>query len=458
MKKRVRLTAGRVKEFQCPADKPQVFLWDSDAPGFALRATMGAKAYIFQGRLAGKSIRITIGDINAWGIDDARQEARRLQLRIDQGRDPRVMKAEATAADAAKAAQAVLSSEPALVAWKVYLSAREGKWSPRTLLDHQRLSTAGGKAKTRGRKKGEGDTTQAGPLFSLLQLSLVAIDREAVTAWLQEQQHRPTVARGAFVRLRAFLNWCEEMAAYKDLVQSGACSTRVMQAELPKAQAKSDCLQREQLPLWFEHVQQISSPVIRAYLQAALLTGARREELANLRWTDVDFQWNSLTIRDKVEGQRIIPLTPYVKALLVELQGLNNAPPKVQFLDGAVSQKPEWMPSPWVFFSARSASGRIQEPRAAHNKAIQAAGLPHLTIHGLRRSFGTLAEWEECPTGIVAQIQGHKPSAVVEKHYRRRPLDLLRKWHTKIEAWILNEAGICFDPEARQPLRVLASA
>ena len=54
----------------------------------------------------------------------------------------------------------------------------------------------------------------------------------------------------------------------------------------------------------------------------------------------------------------------------------------------------------------------------------------------------TLAEWVECPVGVVAQIQGHKPSATAEKHYRRRPLDLLRMWHIKIEAWILEQAGI----------------
>jgi hypothetical protein len=63
-------------------------------------------------------------------------------------------------------------------------------------------------------------------------------------------------------------------------------------------------------------------------------------------------------------------------------------------------------------------------------------------LHGLRRSFGTLAEWVECPVGISAQIMGHKPSALAEKHYRKRPLDLLRMWHTKIEAWILVEASI----------------
>jgi hypothetical protein len=37
---------------------------------------------------------------------------------------------------------------------------------------------------------------------------------------------------------------------------------------------------------------------------------------------------------------------------------------------------------------------------------------------------------------------GYKPSATAERHYKVRPLDLLRAWHTKIEAWILEQAGI----------------
>ncbi|UGA36145.1 hypothetical protein JOS77_16760 [Chromobacterium haemolyticum] len=53
-----------------------------------------------------------------------------------------------------------------------------------------------------------------------------------------------------------------------------------------------------------------------------------------------------------------------------------------------------------------------------------------------------MAEWVEAPAGVVAQIMGHKPSAIAEKHYRRRPLDLLRMWHAKIEKWILTQAGI----------------
>ena len=39
---------------------------------------------------------------------------------------------------------------------------------------------------------------------------------------------------------------------------------------------------------------------------------------------------------------------------------------------------------------------------------------------------------------------GHKPSATAEKHYTVRPLDLLRLHHEKIEAWILEQAGVPF--------------
>ena len=43
---------------------------------------------------------------------------------------------------------------------------------------------------------------------------------------------------------------------------------------------------------------------------------------------------------------------------------------------------------------------------------------------------------------------GHKPSAIAEKHYRKRPIDLLRQWHTKIEEFILKEAGVVWSSTA----------
>jgi integrase len=270
----------------------------------------------------------------------------------------------------------------------------------------------------------------------LLSVKLSDLTGERIAQWLdKETATRPTSTALAFRLLRSCLNWCESERELAGLVPSGALAAPKVRDALPTKVAKDDCLQREQLPLWFQHVRAIGNPVQAAYLQALLITGARREELAGIKWADVDFQWKSISIRDKVEGERTIPLTPYVAALLAALPRRND----------------------WVFSSSTAESGRIQEPRIAHNKALTAAGLPALSLHGLRRSFGTLSEWCEVPTGVVAQIMGHKPSAIAEKHYRRRPLDLLRSWHVKIEAWILEQAGIDF-VEALPGLRLAVVA
>ena len=110
--------------------------------------------------------------------------------------------------------------------------------------------------------------------------------------------------------------------------------------------------------------------------------------------------------------------------------------------------------------SIGSASGRLVDPSIAHRRACAAAGLEGLTLHGLRRSFASLCEWLDIPGGISAQIQGHAPQGVREQNYIRRPLDLLRVHHERIEAWMLKEAGIDFQPkvEEKPALRVVAAA
>lgn len=450
---RERLTLDRIRRFTCPDGVKQVFLWDAVAPRLAVRATAGAKSFIFEAKLNRQTIRRTIGDATVWTLEQARTEANRLQVLVEAGTDPRELdrqKEEAKEAAKAAASAALLEAErraaPAIDAWTAYLTARSPKWGALTLRDHERVSQEGGRLITRGKKATEDGTTQPGALRALLLRPLAEIDASAVHAWLQpEAAKRPTHAALAFRLLRGFLNWCAEQPEFADQVQPGACAGRKVREELPKRAAKDDCLQREQLKPWFAKVLAIKSPVIAAYLQAALLTGARREELAALRWDDVDFQWCSLRIRDKVEGERVIPLTPYVAQLLRDLKRRNDTPPaEWRILHGKKVRNDleKWEPSPWVFSSPTAAAGYLQEPRIQHKKACDEAGIDGLTIHGLRRSFGTLSEWCEVPTGVVAQIMGHKPSATAEKHYRRRPLDLLRQWHTKIEAWILAEASV----------------
>ena len=62
-----------------------------------------------------------------------------------------------------------------------------------------------------------------------------------------------------------------------------------------------------------------------------------------------------------------------------------------------------------------------------------------LTPHGLRRSYETLAIWTRIDKGVLAQIAGHKPSALVDKHYTVRPIDMLREALQEYEDWILKQ-------------------
>ena len=66
---KVKLTTGRIADFRCPKGKEQVFLWCDDPTGLAIRATAaGAKSYIFQAKVSGQSMRVTIGDVSVWNI------------------------------------------------------------------------------------------------------------------------------------------------------------------------------------------------------------------------------------------------------------------------------------------------------------------------------------------------------------------------------------------------------
>ena len=478
---RVRLTNERIAALTCPPEKQQSFLWDTESPGLAIRVTAsGAKSFIFESKLNRKTIRITLGDVRAWVLNSvwsrkgsdkreiqrgAREEASRLKTIIDMGKDPRQVSADEIAAEQAKRNEqtATVHAEQQAIArgqitvgevWETYIEARRAKWGERTLFDHMKVIKP-------ERTKGEGENQKiltAAVLSSLMPLPLSALTAERVSEWLEEETpKRATQAALAFRLLRAFINWCNERNEYKGIAAPDACARKVSREHLPKAKAKSDALQREQLRLWFEAVRRIPNPTIAAYLQGLLITGARRNELTGLRWEEVDFQWNSITIRDKVEGERTIPLTPYLASLLRDLKRRNETPPTVRRLNTLKEAGKPWKPSPWVFSSQTSATGRLEEPSIAHRKAIAAAGLPTVSLHGLRRSFGSLSEWCEVPVGVVAQIMGHKPSATAEKHYRERPLDLLRMWHSRIEAWILEQAGIEFKAEQAPQLQAVPS-
>ncbi|MBD2956671.1 tyrosine-type recombinase/integrase [Burkholderia pseudomallei] len=423
---RTSFSAKVVETFHCAPGKKSSLLYDATAPGLGLRVSRaGTRCYFFEARIDSQKspIRMTIGNIDDWPLADAQRRARELRRLTDIGQDPRTVEAEQRERREAEA----LASRRALVtfgeAWGLYVEKRiEGRCSVLHCRAHKELAYPGGEPW----KRGEG-IRKAGPLAGFLHRKLSDLKPTDVAEWLErETKSRPAASALAFRLLRAFCNWCVEQEDYAGLLQPGLCQLKSVREKVPRPRARTDCLQREQLKPLFEGLRIHSNQVQSAYLQATLLTGARRNEMARLRWANIDFRWKEMVIGDKMNKIRRIPLTPYVASLLQALP----------------------RDSEFVFSDSSSKRGFIAEPRFALNKAVKAAGLPHLTIQGLRRSFGTLSEWVECPVGVTAQIMGHAPSALAEKHYRRRPIDMLRMYHEKIERWILHEAGIEAPPAA----------
>ena len=440
---KIAFTAGRVSGFKCPPEKKQAFMWDVTAPGLGLRATPAGKpAYVFQSKYQGKDIRLTIGSPAAWSIPDAQAKARELQRLIDEGKDPRDLKREAIAAQVKKQAAAAAKVEADKAAaltvgevWPLYLEngrpKRKDAWKPRYRADLEAMAAPGGEKK----KRGQG-ATRPGPLYPLLALPLAAINEDTLKSWYDREavagKHQ---AARALMMFRGFLRWCAARPEYRNLTDRDAGKAAAIVENLPSNTRRTDALEAAQVPGWWAGVEQLSNRTASAYLRALLLTGARREELAALTWANVDFQWRKLTIADKVETTRTIPLSPYMAHMLATL-------PRVGL---------------YVFASTGKA-GRITDTRNSHAKALQSAAIEGLTIHGLRRSFSLLGEAAGAPAGAIAQVMGHKPSATAEG-YRPRSIDALRPFLEQIEAHILSLAGVQFDAKAAPgALRVVQAA
>lgn len=435
------LTHGLLERATCPADAPFVLVKDADKKGLRLRITKaGGKAWQFETRIKGKLFTRALGGWPAVSIDQAKAEAHRLRGLTEQGIDPREgerqQEADKAAAIAAHAAQLEADKVAAITVgdiWPRYL--QEGKpkrkdaWKPGYRASLDVMAAPGGVKKVRGQ-----GLTRPGPIFPLMALALGDVTEDALQIWFEREalagKHQ---AARALMMFRGFLRWCAARPEYRKLIDRDAGKAPAILENLPSKTKRTDAIEAAQLPGWWQGVEQLNNRTASVYLKALVLTGARKEELAGLTWAQVDFQWRKLTIADKVDQTRTIPLTPYLAQLLGALPRINE----------------------FVFASA-SKAGRISDTRSSHAKALQSAAIDGLTIHGLRRSFSLLGEAAGAPAGAIAQVMGHKPSATAEG-YRPRSVDALRPYLEKIEALILEQAGVTFDAKAAPgALRVVA--
>ena len=416
------LTHGLLERAACPNDKAFVLVKDSAKKGLRLRATRaGGKHWQFETRVKGRLFTRALGEWPTVSIFEARALAHDLRGLTEKGIDPRVeekkQKEELADHQAAMASAAVARALTVGEVWPLYLKTgrpkRKDAWKPRYRADLLTMAGPGGEKK----KRGQG-VTRPGPLFPLMSLRLANVNEDTLTSWFEnEALSSKQQATRALMMFNGFLRWCAARPEYRKLIDRNAGKAAAIMENLPRTTRRTDALEAAQVASWWGSVENLSNRTASTYLRALLLTGARREELASLTWTNVDFLWFKLTIADKIDATRTIPLTPYLSTLLASLPRLNN-----------------------FVFASVSKSGRIVDVRSSHSKALQAAGIGHLSLHGLRRSFSLLGEAAGAPEGAIAQVMGHRPSGTAEG-YRPRSIDALRPYLHQIEVHILTLVG-----------------
>lgn len=177
---------------------------------------------------------------------------------------------------------------------------------------------------------------------------------------------------------------------------------------------------------WTAH--QCPSPVLRLYILAALQTGARRGELLNLRWADVDLKARRLTFRVTKNGEaRTVPMTDTLREALLALP---------RPLDTEAHVFPEREPQVLTRRFARLA-GRL--------------GLKNLRFHDLRHDAASTLTMAGVPQRTVMAILGHRDPRMTMRYQHVSP-DHLRE---AVQA--LDAAGrLALEPRSSGTISALA--
>ncbi len=422
---RVKLTAERIRKFECPPDKQQAFLWDTESR-LAVRATAGAKSYIYQGKLKGQTIRWTIGDVSDWLLESrdptnpgAREEARRLQTLIDKGIDPRELRREQEAAradrKAAEAAARVETEERKKYTLQALCEAYVGT-----------LEAAG--------KSGASD---ARSLFKCHVYTVPEIAGKPASE-VEDEEIAEIISRvfeagkeRAAGKLRSYLRRAYQIAITSRLDPKQPSSLKAFRlrvnpvAAIPTipGKARTRTLSEKELKAY---VEALGDDIIDTALRVALLAGGQRMKQL-LRAGPADWNGEHLRLFDP-KGRRLtprehlIPLGPKAAAMVSDLaekaQGRGS-----QYLFSSFGRVP---------LSAFTVSKRVNEIRTAMK-------CEPFDLRDIRRTCETMLVGKAgISRDVRAQLLSHGISGVQAVHYDRHDYiaekaAALKKWEKKLD-------------------------
>ncbi|RLK44530.1 tyrosine-type recombinase/integrase [Cupriavidus plantarum] len=381
--------------------------WCSETKGFGLRCTAAGKVtYIVQGRIHGKSARITIGPHGVFTVDQAREVAREHLRSMRLGTDPREVAKE-------EAAAKVTLRDVA----DAYLRDRPLKES----------------------SKGEIERHVTTTFDAWLKKPIAAITREAVTKRFNEVKTKglrgdgpaPAQANQAFSILRALINYA--IREYRKPDGSPVLTDNPVDVLYKKWAPLKPRTRR--IPdgkvgaVWSLLSQSRDSAYNRDTLASIdlvmflMLTGARIGEASALTWDRVNLEEGWWHISDPKNSNPVwLPLSKQAVDLLTTRQRVKG--------------------SPYVFTSWGK-SGHLKDPRDTMKKVSEVAGT-HLSPHDLRRTFTTIGV-AVCGIDLhkIELLTNHVPRGVTARHYLETShLQYLPPEVQRIADWIVEQGRV----------------
>jgi integrase len=372
----MKFTKAAIEALALPAGKADHIEWDDALPGFGVRLRAGKqvrRTYIVQYRNGRQQRRQILGDVRTLDLDQARRAAKRRLGAVALGHDPAAEKAEAK-----RKAQLTLGSfVPRFLAFK------RAKLRPRSFVTVERHLVR-----------------HWAPLHDR---PVHEIGRRDVAALLAEiaDAHGPNPAREAHDVLSGMFAW---------LMSEGIVEVNpvIGTNRPPPGKARDRVLDDSELAaLW--HAAEALGGDYGAIVRLLIAVPCRREEIADLRWDELDLEHGTLRIpgrRTKNGRELTLPLPPAAIEVLAGIPACRLDHDRRVFGKGAGG------------YAAWSQGKALLE-------AHLAAPLAPWRLHDLRRSGATrMADLGVQPhviEQILNHVSGHK--AGVAGTYNRSPYE-----------------------------------
>ena len=278
----MRLSRANIGTLEIPPGKSERIVFDDALPGFGIRLRAGGKrTWVVQYRVGTKHRRVTLANAAALDPEEARKRAKDILAKAQLGGDPQTEKMQA------RARAAVTLSGIATD----YLKQAKGR--------------------LRSSSYAEADRYLRRYLVSLHEMPAHSVSRRDVAGWLNEvaAQHGPHASNRGRTCLSALFSW----AMRQGLVELNPV---VATGKAVEETSRTRVLSREEIgQIWLACRDDDHGRIVRLLL----LTGQRRNEVAGIRWSEIDRDaglWRLPAERTKNSLPHDVPLSGDALAIL----------------------------------------------------------------------------------------------------------------------------------------------